>query len=161
MAYVVYWFLFKTTWGFDLRTVGANPSAAKYAGMNGARNTIAAMALSGALCGLAGANEVLGVNHNLAMAFSSGYGFDSIALALLGNSHPAGVVLASLLFGTLRNGATRMQVLSNIPIDIISILQAVILAFIAAPAIIRTIYRLRGPSKSEGAVTLSSWGGNK
>ncbi len=161
MAYVVYWFLFKTTWGFDLRTVGANPNAAKYAGMNVARNTIAAMALSGALCGMAGANEVLGVNHNLAMAFSSGYGFDSIALALLGNNHPAGVVLASLLFGTLRNGATRMQVLSSIPIDIISILQAVILAFIAAPAIIRTIYRLRAPSKAEGAVTLSSWGGNK
>jgi simple sugar transport system permease protein len=161
MAFLVYWFLFKTTWGFDLRTVGANPNAAKYAGMNVARNTIAAMALSGALCGMAGANEVLGVNRNLAMAFSSGYGFDSIALALLGNNHPAGVVLASLLFGTLRNGATRMQVLSNIPIDIISILQAVILAFIAAPAIIRTIYRLRAPSKSEGAVTLSSWGGNK
>ncbi len=161
MAYVVYWFLFKTTWGFDLRTVGANPFAAKYAGMNVSRNTIAAMALSGALCGMAGANEVLGVNYNLAMAFSSGYGFDAIALALLGNSHPAGVVLASLLFGTLRNGATRMQVTSNVPIDIISILQAVILAFIAAPAIIRTIYRLRAPSKTEGAVTLSSWGGNK
>lgn len=161
VAYLVYWFLFKTTWGFDLRTVGANPFAAKYAGMNVARNTIAAMALSGALCGLAGANEVLGVNYNLAMAFSSGYGFDSIALALLGNSHPVGVVLASLLFGTLRNGATRMQVIANIPIDIISILQAVILAFIAAPAIIRTIYRLRAPSKAEGAVTLSSWGGNK
>lgn len=161
MAFLVYWFLFKTTWGFDLRTVGANPNAAKYAGMNVARNTIAAMVLSGALCGMAGANEVLGVNRNLAMAFSSGYGFDSIALALLGNNHPAGVVLASLLFGTLRNGATRMQVISNIPNDIISILQAVILAFIAAPAIIRTIYRLRAPSKGQGAVTLSSWGGNK
>ncbi|NIQ96024.1 MAG: ABC transporter permease, partial [Desulfuromonadales bacterium] len=68
------------------------------------------MSLSGALAGLAGANEVLGVNHNLAMAFSAGTGFDAIALALLGNSHPVGVVLAALLFGFLRNGATQMQV---------------------------------------------------
>ncbi len=161
MAYVVYWLLFKTTWGFNLRTVGANPFAAKYAGMNVSTNTILAMALSGALCGMAGANEVLGVNYNLAMAFSSGYGFDAIALALLGNSHPVGVVLASLLFGTLRNGATRMQVVSSVPIDIISILQALILAFIAAPAIIRTVYRLRKPKEAEGAVSLSSWGGTK
>ena len=137
--------------------MGANPRAARYAGISVVFNIILAMTLSGALAGLAGANEVLGVNHNLAMAFSSGYGFDSIALALLGNSHPVGVVLASLLFGTLRNGATRMQVVSSIPIDIISILQAVILAFIAAPAIIRTIYRLRAPTEVE--ITVRSWGG--
>jgi len=146
VAWLVWWFLFKTTWGFDLRTVGANANAARYAGMKVAQNTMLAMALSGLLCGLAGANEVLGVNHNLAMAFSSGYGFDSIALALLGGNHPLGVVLAALLFGTLRNGATRMQVVAQIPNDIISILQAIILALIAAPAIIRTIYRLRAKS---------------
>ncbi len=159
VAYLVYWYLFRTTWGFDLRSVGTNPNAAKYAGMNVTRNIILAMTLSGALAGLAGANEVLGVNHNLAMAFSSGYGFDSIALALLGNNHPVGVVLASLLFGTLRNGATRMQLTAAIPIDIISILQAMILAFIAAPAIIRTIYRLKKPAVEEGGVIIRSWGG--
>ena len=159
-AWVVYWFLFKTTWGFDLRTVGANPNAAKYAGMNVTRNTILAMVLSGALAGMAGINEVMGVNHNLAMAFSSGYGFDSIALALLGNNHPVGVVLSALLFGTLRNGATRMQVVADIPVDIISILQAVILMFIAAPAIIRTIYRLKQPADGEGEITVRGWGGN-
>jgi simple sugar transport system permease protein len=152
VAYLVYWFLFKTTWGFELRTVGANPHGGKYAGMKVPANIMLAMALSGALCGLAGANEVLGVNHNLAMAFSSGYGFDSIALALLGNNTPLGVVLASLLFGTLRNGATRMQVAEAIPIDIISILQAVILALIAAPAIIRTIYRLRSVTTTQVTV---------
>ncbi len=122
--------------------------------------TVAAMAFSGALAGLAGANEVLGLNHNLAMAFSSGYGFDAIALALLGNSHPVGVVLASLMFGTLRNGATRMQLVADIPIDIISILQALILAFIAAPAIIRTIYRLKTPADGEEGIFAGSWGGN-
>ena len=160
VAYLVYWFLFKTTWGFNLRTVGTNPNAAKYAGMKVSTNIMLAMTLSGALAGLAGANEVLGVNHNLAMAFSSGYGFDAIALALLGNNNPFGVVLASLLFGTLRSGATRMQLVAGIPIEIISVLQAVILAFIAAPAIIRSIYRLKKPAVEEGGVTIRSWGGN-
>ncbi|MCJ7626073.1 MAG: ABC transporter permease [Anaerolineaceae bacterium] len=157
LAFVVYWFLFKTTWGFELRTVGSNPKAARYAGMNIMSTTVLAMGLSGALAGLAGANEILGVNHRLAMAFTSGYGFDSIALALLGKNHPLGVVLAALLFGFLRNGATKMQLASGIPIDIISVLQAMILAFIAAPAIIRTIYRLRKPDVEE-AMTVSSWG---
>jgi simple sugar transport system permease protein len=120
---------------------------------------VLAMSLSGALAGLAGTNEVLGVNHNVAMAFSSGYGFDSIALALLGKSHPVGVVLAALLFGTLRNGATRMMVTSGIPIDIISVLQALILAFIAAPAIIRTVYRLRAPVEAAEGVFARGWGG--
>lgn len=159
VAYLVYWLLFKTRWGFDLRTVGANPRAARYAGMNIVVVTVAAMSLAGGLAGLAGANEVLGVNHNLAVAFSSGYGFDSIALALLGKSHPLGVVLAALLFGTLRNGAIQMQVTAGIPIDIISVMQAMILAFIAAPAIIRTIYRLRIPTDTGDVVQIRSWGG--
>ena len=159
MAVLVYWLMFKTTWGFELRTVGSNPKAARYAGMNIVIVTIVGMTLSGALAGMAGANEVLGVNHNLALAFSSGYGFDSIALALLGNNNPVGVVLASLLFGTLRNGATNMQVVSGIPIYIVSVLQAIILLFIAAPAIIRTIYRLRAPKEGEAVLTVRGWGG--
>jgi simple sugar transport system permease protein len=113
------------------------------------------------LAGLAGANEVLGVNHRLLPAFSSGYGFDSIALALLGKNHPFGVVLSALLFGFLRNGARMMQLRAGIPVDIISILQALILAFIAAPAIIRTIYRLKEPDvEEESGVKISGWGGN-
>jgi len=160
VAYLVYLFLFKTTWGYTLRTVGSNPKAAKYAGMSIVRSTVIAMFLSGGLAGLAGANEVLGVNYNLALAFTSGYGFDSIALALLGKSHPVGVVLSSILFGFLRNGAIQMQVLAGIPVDIISILQAFILAFIAAPAIIRTVYRLKEPDLDIDAVTLRGWGGN-
>jgi simple sugar transport system permease protein len=158
-AWLVWWFLFKTPCRFELRTVGVNPTAARYAGMSITLFTVLGMTLSGARAGMAGANEVMGLNHNLALAFSSGYGFDSIALALIGKSNPVGVVLASLLFGTLRNGATRMQVVANIPIDIISVLQAIILAFIAAPAIIRTIYRLRAPSEAEQAVFTHGWGG--
>jgi ABC-type uncharacterized transport system permease subunit len=159
VAWLVYWLLFRTRWGFDLRSVGLNPRASRYAGMSIVTVTVMAMSLSGALAGLAGTNEVLGLNHNLAMAFSSGYGFDSIALALLGKNHPLGVVLASLLFGTLRTGATRMQVVAQIPIDIITVLQAFILIFIAAPAIIRTIYRLRAPEVEEEGVTIRGWGG--
>ena len=156
-AVFVWWFLFRTTLGFELRTVGANPNAARYAGMSITRNYIIALCLSGALAGLAGANEVLGVNHNLANAFSSGYGFDSIALALLGKSHPFGVVLAALLFGTLRSGGTRMQNIAKIPLDIISIVQALVIVFVAAPAIIRAIYRIRTPKAGETVFT-RGWG---
>jgi simple sugar transport system permease protein len=159
MAFLVHWLLFKTTWGFDLRTVGANQNAARYAGINITRNIVLAMTLSGGLAGMAGANQVLALNHSMALGLSPGYGFDSIALALLGNSTPIGVVLSSLLFGALRNGATRMELL-NIPNDIISIIQALILAFVAAPAIIRTIYRIRVPKEAEEAVFVGgSWGG--
>jgi simple sugar transport system permease protein len=160
MALLVYVLLFKTTWGFELRTVGANPNAARYAGMSIVASTVIAMSLSGALAGLAGANEVLGINYNLAMAFSSGYGFDAIALALIGKNHPLGVVLAALLFGFLHNGAVQMQLNAGIPVDIIFILQAFILAFIAAPAIIRTIYHLKEPDFEEEGVRLSGWGGS-
>jgi simple sugar transport system permease protein len=159
MAWLVWWFLFRTKWGFELRTVGANPHAARYSGMIVTVTIVLAMSLSGALAGMAGANEVLGVNHNLAMAFSSGYGFDSIALALLGNSHPGGVVLSALLFGALRNGATNMQLKAGIPIDIISVFQALILVFIATPAIIRTLYRVKVQTKGDGEVLVASWGG--
>lgn len=157
VAAFIYWFLFRTTWGFELRTVGMNPNAARYAGMSITRNYIITFCLSGALAGLAGANEVLGVNHNLAVAFSSGYGFDSIALALLGKSHPLGVVLAALLFGTLRSGGTRMQNVAKIPVDIISVVQALVIAFIAAPAIIRALYRIRAERGAEVVLT-RGWG---
>ncbi len=160
VAWLVYWFLFRTKWGFELRSVGANPNASRYAGMSVTLTIILAMSLSGALAGMAGGNEVLGLNYNLAMAFSSGYGFDSIALALLGNSHPLGVVLAALLFGFLRNGATRMQLAAGIPIDIIMVMQGMILVFIAAPAIIRTIYRLKQPAEGDESVFAGTWGGD-
>jgi ABC-type uncharacterized transport system permease subunit len=160
VGWLVYWFLFRTTWGFELRTAGANPRAARYAGMNTLTAIVVAMSLSGALAGLAGANDVMGVNHNLALAFSAGTGFDAIALALLGKSHPLGVVLAALLFGTLKNGATQMQLAAGVPVDIIAVLQAMILMFIAAPAIIRTVFRLREPAVEEEGVTISGWGGN-
>lgn len=156
---VVYWLLFKTTIGFEIRAVGANPRAARTAGISVARNFVLAMALSGGLAGLAGAHDVLGVLHFMPNAFFSGYGFDAIALALLGKSHPVGVLLASLLFGLLRAGAQRMQAPpAFVPIDIISIVQALIIIFIAAPEVVRLIYRIRAPKVEAEVVFTRGWG---
>lgn len=157
-AVLVWWLLFKTTLGYEIRTVGQNPRAARYAGISVPRIIIITMALSGALAGLAAPMDILGVIHFMPNAFASGYGFDAIALALLGNSHPAGVVVASLLFGALRAGASNMQGVAKIPIDITSILQGLIIVFIAAPAIIRALYRFRGLEKGEGLITTRGWG---
>ncbi len=158
VAYFVYWFLWKSTWGFEIRTVGANPNAARYAGMSIAKNFILAMAVSGALAGLSGTSEILGVNHFMAQAFSSGYGFDSIALALLGKSHPLGVVLASLLWGFLRAGATRMQSAADIPIDIVQIIQGMVIVFVAAPALVRMIWRIRAIAEEGETIFTRGWG---
>ena len=159
-AVVTGWFLFKTIWGFELRTVGANPKAARYGGMSVAKNYVLAMFLSGCLAGLAGLSQGLGITHNVALGFSAGYGFDSIALALLGKSHPAGVVGASILFGVLRAGSGRMQSVAGVPTEIVQIVQSLVIIFIAAPAIIRAIYRFREARREDAEVTVFSrgWG---
>ena len=157
VAVIVWWLLWKTTVGFEIRTVGANPDAAKYAGINVKRTIILTMALSGLLAGLAGAIEVTGLNYRHELGFSVGYGFDSIAIALLGKSHPLGVVLAAILFAAMKNGGTRMQFLTQIPVDVISVIQALILLFVAADAIVRYIYRIR--ARGERVVLTRGWGG--
>jgi ABC-type uncharacterized transport system permease subunit len=157
MAVFIWWFLFKTTIGMEIRSVGANPDGARYAGMNILRNFVIAMAISGALAGLAGTAQVLGIDHWVGQGFSAGYGFDSIAIALLGQSHPLGVVLAAFLWGTLRSGATRMQSLAGVPIEIISIIQGLVVVFVAAPAVIRWIYRIRA-IRTETTVLTRGWG---
>jgi simple sugar transport system permease protein len=157
VAFGVWWLLNKTTLGFEIRTVGANPDAAKYAGINVKRIIILTMALSGMLAGLAGTIEVTGLNYRHELGFSIGYGFDAIAIALLGRSHPLGVVLAAILFAAMRNGATRMQFLTQMPVDLISMLQALILLFVAADAIIRYIYRIK--AQGERVVLTRGWGG--
>jgi simple sugar transport system permease protein len=156
IAFFVWWLLFKTTVGYEIRSVGANPSAAKYAGMNISNNIILIMVVSGALAGLGGAVQVLGTDHWVGQGFSAGFGFDAIALALIGNSHPLGVVLAALLFGILRGGATSMQSLAGVPIDIISVIQGLVIVFIAAPIIIRAIYRV-GAVRKEEVVHARGW----
>jgi simple sugar transport system permease protein len=157
-AWLVYWFLWKTPRGMEIRMVGANPKAARYAGIRIAFIIMLTMSLSGALAGMAGVSQVLGVEHRMVRAFSSGYGFDSIALALLGNSHPLGVVLSSFLFGFLRGGAARMQSVVGVPIEIIRIIQGMIIIFVAAPEIIRSLYRLKSPDVKEKAIVAESTG---
>jgi ABC-type uncharacterized transport system permease subunit len=157
VAVFIWWLLWKTTLGYEIRTVGLNPDAAKYAGINVKRTVILTMALSGALAGLAGVIEVTGLNYRHELGFSVGYGFDAIAIALLGKTHPAGVVFGAIIFAGMRNGATRMQFLTQIPVDVISVIQALILLFVAADAIIRYIYRIR--VQEERLVLTRGWGG--
>lgn len=156
VAVLIWWLLWKTTLGFEIRTAGANPDAAKYAGINVKRILVLSMTFSGMLAGLAGVIEVTALNYRHELGFSQGYGFDAIAVALLGKSHPAGVVIAALLFGAMRNGATRMQFLTQVPVDVISVIQALILMFVAADEIIRYIYRIRAPR--ERVVLTRGWG---
>jgi simple sugar transport system permease protein len=157
----VWWLLWKTTIGFEMRTVGANPNAAKYAGMSMTRNIILVMAISGALAGLAGTVEVLGVSicRCLPLFFSSGYGFDSIAIALLANNNPFGILAASFLFGAMRNGADLMELNSGVSKYVISVIQAMLLLFAAAPAVVRWMYRIKVERVEEEAITMRGWGG--
>jgi len=152
-AVLVQVFLTRTTWGFEIRTVGANQHAARYAGISVAKNLVLAMALSGMLAGAAGAVEVLGVTRRHELGFGTGYGFDSIAIALLGRSNPYGVVAAAILFGAMKSGATQMQFNTQISSSIISVIQGLVLLLVAADVIVRWLYRLRVPSQ-RGALTL-------
>ncbi len=123
--------------------MGFNPDAARYAGMSTTRIYIAVMAVAGALGGLAGADIISGVLYRGTPGFAAGRGFDAISLALLGRSHPAGVVLAGILFGALEAGGQQMQTATDVNIDLILVVQALVVVFIAAPALIRAIYRVR------------------
>jgi ABC-type uncharacterized transport system permease subunit len=135
----VWWLLFRSTIGFEFRASGANASAARYAGMRSGVIIVVVMACAGALAGLAGANQVLGVLGRASPNFSAGIGFDAIAVALLGRSHPVGVLLAGILFGALQAGGRQMQVAAGVSIDLIAIIQALIIVFIAAPMLVRSI----------------------
>ena len=156
-AAFVSWLLFRSTIGFEFRAVGFNPSAARYAGMSISRTLVLTMAVSGGLAGLAGASEILGVNRSLTPGFSPGYGFDGIAIALLGGSTPLGVVLAALLFGVLRAGATPMQAATGIPIDLVVVIQALVIMFVAAPALVRELYRIKARRATGTEIVAQGW----
>lgn len=152
-VFVVYFFLFKTTLGFELRQVGLNPHAAKNAGMNTTRLIIVGMAISGALAGLAGANEIQGVQYYLnSTNFTSGYGRNAISLALIGGIHPFGSLAAALFFGFFTSASKFMSLRAGIPHHIIPVIQASIMFFIAAPALVRSIYRFRDSDKVESDI---------
>jgi general nucleoside transport system permease protein len=154
-AAVVQALMYRSTLGFEYRTVGANADAARYAGMNVVWLTVAVMATSGALAGLAGANQIMSLPpYQGSTAFSGGIGFDAIALALLGRSKPYGVVWAGILFGALTAGGRQMQGVERIPVDLVEVMQALIIVFIAAPALVRSIYHIKTPDT--GAVQITT-----
>lgn len=142
-AAVAYLILWKTKRGYELRAVGLNPDAAEYGGINVARNTIIAMAISGAFAGLAGTEQILGLHHRFILRFSPDLGFMGIAVALLGKNHPVGVVLAAILFGALQAGSAAMDRLTAVPRELITIIQALIIFFVAAEFLIRRMLRLK------------------
>lgn len=147
---MVWWLLWRSTLGFEIRTVGANPDAARYAGMHPALITILTMSLCGMLAGLAAAGQILGISHFMNASYGTSIGFDSISVALLGRAHPVGITLAALLFGAMRAGSGLMQIQAGIPVEIIDVIQATILLFLAADVVIRRALRLHAP-RSEPA----------
>lgn len=147
---IVWFVLYRTTLGFEIRAVGANPDASRYAGMKPRRLITLTMSLAGMLAGLAGVGNILGINHQMNATFSTTVGFDAITVALLGRSHPVGVMLAALLFGAMRAGSGLMQIDANVPAQLVDLLQAIILLFLVASPVLRRIFRLRGVKSSLG-----------
>jgi simple sugar transport system permease protein len=152
MAGVVSFLLFRTSKGFELRASGFNPTAARYAGMSAGGSIMLAMAISGALAGLAGSFLVIGTVGQLSLDLSGGIGFTAIALALLAGLRPSGVVLAALLFGALTSGGKSMGIQSGIPFDLLVFIMALVIMFVAAPNLIRSIWRVKVVDPAKEAV---------
>jgi ABC-type uncharacterized transport system permease subunit len=155
----VWWLLSRSTLGFQLRAVGANQFAARTAGMSVERSYTVVMLIAGGLSGLAGVSQILGTNSAITQDIDAGIGFDAITVALLGRATPGGTVLAGLLFGALRAGGVQMQSSTGIPIDLVQVIQSLIVLFIAAPALIRSIFHLRAATGGLGTQLAKGWNG--
>jgi general nucleoside transport system permease protein len=157
----VAWLLARTTTGFQFRTVGASPSAARTAGINVERSWILVMLLAGGLAGLSAAAVIQGTNTQLTFNSYGTYGPDGITVALLGRAKPIGVVLAGLLFGALHVGGTYVEAatLGQVPADIVQVLEGLIVLFVAAPALIRAVFRLRATAGTGMEAVAKGWNG--
>jgi simple sugar transport system permease protein len=154
----VAWLMNRSTLGFEFRSVGANPNAARSAGMSVERTWILVMLIAGGLAGLAATTVVQGTDFTLTFQSQGTYGIDAITVALLGRARPLGVVLAALLFGALHAGAPLMQAATSTPVDIVEVIQALIVMFVAAPPLIKAMYRLRATRAGEtGQVLSKGW----
>lgn len=149
-ALVVYLLLWRTRLGFRIRAVGLSPGAANYAGMSIGTNTVLALAIGGALAGLGGGVEVMGVYGKMSIPFVSNLGFNGIGVALLGRNHPAGVVLGALLFGGLASGAQELQFATDVPLDLADVLLAVILLLVTATKLVEVIVGKRARALASG-----------
>ncbi len=146
---VIYFVLFRTTFGFKLRTVGLNARAGQYGGIDAKRMMALSMVISGCVAGIAGAVEITGVHGRLIENFSPGYGYDAIAVALLVDLHPIWVLLSAFFFGALRNGASSMQISTGVPVSFVYIIQAIAVLFvIGSTGIPRIIKKLRRAGKN-------------
>ena len=151
IAVPIVWFvLYRMTIGFQIRAVGANPDASRYAGMKPRRVIMLTMSAAGMLAGLGGTIDILGVTHQMPASYSTSVGFDAITVALLGRSNPFGIMLAALLFGMMRAGAGPMQIQAGVPPELVDLLEAIILLFLVASPVIRRVFRLRGVKSSLG-----------
>ena len=161
MAVLYGWLLYRTTLGFEIRTAGANPEAARYAGMAPRRMIVLTMSLAGMLAGMAGAAELLGTTKHMTASYGTTVGFDAIAVALLGRTSPVGIILAALLFGAMRSGAAAMQIQAGVPAELVGVLQATILFFLVASPVIQRLFRLRGTKTGldEAATITKTYGG--
>ena len=157
-ALFVWWLLTKTTIGFKFRAVGANAQAAKTAGISVPFVITSTMMICGALAGLGGAVQVLGSEYALNTDIAGSFGFDAITVALLGRAQPLGTVFAALLFGALQAGGRTMQSNTGVPLDIVQVTQALIVLFIAAPAFVRYVFKIK-KMKSSAALTSKGWNG--
>nr|WP_249670878.1 ABC transporter permease [Cellulomonas wangleii] len=154
---LTWWLLERSSLGFSLRAVGENARAARVAGIHVPRATVMAMLLSGALVGLAGSTQVLGlITTGFSYDIDAGIGFDAITVALLGSSNPVGVLFAGLLFGGFKAGGSVMQASEGIPIEIVLVVQSLIVLFIAAPPLVRAVFRLPQPGRRAPAGTRRS-----
>lgn len=157
-AGAIWWLLNRSTWGFRFRAVGANSAASKTAGISVARVTTSVMFIAGALAGLGGAMQILGSEPAMTAGIGGSFGFDAITVALLARANPIGVVFAALLFGALRAGGLTMQASTETPLDLVLVIQALVVLFIAAPALIKAIFRLKNVETGE-AVASKGWNG--
>lgn len=155
----VSWFMRRSTLGFTFRVIGSNPGAGRTAGMDAKRATILVLTMSGALVGLAGMSTLAGTDFFLSSGYGGNVGFDAITVALLGRNKPVGVVLGSLLFAALDVGGRYMQAATNIPTDLTSVIQAVIVFFVATPALIRELFRLRAAGDGRILLFTKGWAG--
>src|SRR5690606_14737092 len=144
-AFGVWWLMEKSTWGFQFRAVGANAHAATTAGMSVPRAYVMVMTIAGALAGLAASAQILGTEKSLTDGIAGSFGFDAITVALLGRSRPGGIVMAALLFGALRASGPALQIEAGLPSDIVFVIQSLIVLFIAAPPLVRFLFRLPSP----------------
>jgi simple sugar transport system permease protein len=149
---LVYVFLWRTKWGYELRSTGSNASAAEYGGISVKKQIVIAMTISGALAGMVGINEVLGYRHRYYDGFSDNYGFTGIAVALLGRNHPVGVLISAFLFAILQRGGIPVDAFTqHVTKDIVQILQGTIILFVAAEALFSDLFQRFGILKRSGA----------